>query len=62
MKTHDETTRIQAPRSSMMGYGRQSTWRCALCFRLSASQAGRRLKRVQGLRTWVCKGCSEKAA
>lgn len=38
------------------GQGMGSMFLCALCAKRKVC-FGRRLQRVQGLKTWVCKGC-----
>ena len=43
--------RLTAP-----GPGLQATFRCGRCDKPRQS-LGRKLQRVLGLRTWVCKGC-----
>lgn len=58
-RTHDDTTRTEAPRSAQMGYGHSSRRECAACGRHQHALSGRRLKRVQGVKRWVCKDCSK---
>ena len=41
-----------------VGMGTSTTFMCARCAKPRLSQ-GRKLQRVQGLRTWVCKGCAK---
>lgn len=42
-----------------VGVGHPSTFLCAACAR-SRPVPGRRLRRVAGLRTWVCAHCARK--
>jgi hypothetical protein len=41
------------------GPGHSGAWLCALCGKPQFVQAGRRLRRVRGLRTWVCARCAK---
>lgn len=41
-----------------VGTGMPMSFRCAACAK-PKPVPGRRLKRVLGLRQWVCKGCAE---
>ncbi len=40
------------------GTGHASKWTCAACAKPQWQMAGRKLRRVQGVKTWVCKGCA----
>jgi transcription elongation factor Elf1 len=56
---HDNTARQGYSGFRAMGSGLTTTFLCAACSKPKLT-TGRRLKRVQGLRTWVCKACAEK--
>lgn len=55
--TSDDARKAHEPKFRSVGTGLSQTFRCAVCskFRLVA---GRRLQRVHGLKTWVCKDCA----
>lgn len=56
---HDNSARQGYTGFRAMGSGLLTTFLCAACNKPKMT-TGRRLKRVQGLRTWVCKACAEK--
>lgn len=56
--TSDETRRGTDRPWREVGLGAVPRFRCAACDRASDT-TGRRLKRVNGLRTWVCRKCAE---
>lgn len=41
------------------GTGHASGWQCAACARKLYTMQGRKLRRVNGLRSYVCAGCAK---
>lgn len=54
--TSDDATRTSTT-PKVPGPGMYMTFKCAACWKVKAVQ-GRKMKRVLGLRQYVCKGCS----
>ncbi len=42
-----------------VGIGHASKWQCGACAKPVFTMSGRRLKRVHGVKTWVCQGCGK---
>lgn len=41
------------------GVGHASKWACGACAKPQWSMLGRKLRRVRGVKTWVCAGCAQ---
>lgn len=41
------------------GIGLASRWACGACGKPQYMMLGRKLRRVRGVRTWVCAGCGK---
>lgn len=59
MKSPDNETRGPDRRIAHAGPGMAPRFMCAACGRPGLSTIGRRLRRVHGVRQWVCKRCAE---
>ena len=59
MTGSDNDTRGPDRKMSSPGVGMSPTFQCAACARQGLPTTGRRLRRVQGVRQWVCKRCAE---
>lgn len=57
MNRHSSIKDVSMQRTPAGG-GHASLFNCMRCA-LPKPQTGRRLQRVQGLRTWVCAGCAK---
>lgn len=57
MSGSDYSLKSQPPTQTGNGGGHTFTWRCAQCNEGNFSLIGRGLRRVCGLRQWVCVGC-----
>ena len=57
MNRHSSIKDVSKQRTPAGG-GHASLFHCMRCA-LPKPQTGRRLQRVQGLRTWVCAGCAK---
>lgn len=55
----DNETRGPDRRITHPGVGMSPTFTCAACARSGLRTTGRRLKRVHGVRQWVCAKCAE---
>ncbi len=58
MTGSDNETRGPDRMMAHRGPGMAPTFMCAACARNGMSTTGRRLRRVQGLRQWVCARCA----
>lgn len=61
MSGSDNSMRPGSPTFRQMGVGMAATFKCGDCDK-SASTIGRRMRKVRGLRTYVCAGCVRKVA
>lgn len=43
---------------SYAGTGHVSAWSCAACVKPQFAMVGRRLRRVRGVKSWVCPKCA----
>jgi hypothetical protein len=59
MTGSDNVTRGPDRKMASAGPGMAPTFRCAACARPGLSTTGRRLRRVHGVRQWVCAKCAE---
>jgi predicted SprT family Zn-dependent metalloprotease len=57
--SHDDSARQGHSGFRAVGVGMVPTFRCGDCDKPKIS-TGRKMKKVKGLRTWVCKACVEK--
>lgn len=55
----DNETRGPDRKMASPGVGMAPTFMCAACARKGMSTTGRRLRRVHGVRQWVCAKCAE---
>mgnify|MGYP001769277380 CR=1 FL=1 len=59
MTSSDNETRGPDRKLASPGVGMAPTFRCGACARQGLPTTGRRLRRVHGVRQWVCRRCAE---